>query len=189
MPESPRIRRGENTDQFSIRSSSVLTALRAPNVRFPTLRPALLLLLLLLLLACLPAYLPCQLPYRGRRLAMKYLMQFRFTPFFFKKNSRGRISFQCSWWASNPDRKVQWLKSYPLHYSVTVLSMYNNIAHNNCSLFAHNCGDISIHQLALKGARGVAPGQPGFKNIHLGFLVFLPKVRPGTCSRAAPVLR
>ena len=53
MCESPRISRGENTDQFSIRSSSVLTALRAPNVRFPTLRHALL-LTLLLLPACLP---------------------------------------------------------------------------------------------------------------------------------------
>ena len=55
---------------------------------------------------------------------------------------------------------------------LTVLSMYNNIAHNNCNLFAHNCGDLWIHQLALKGARGVAPGQPGFKNIHLGFHLF-----------------
>ena len=88
MRESPRISRGENTDQFSIRSSSVLTALRAPNVRFPTLSHALLLLLLLL-----PACLLCQLPYRGRRLPMKYLMQFRFTPFFFKKNFRGRLFF------------------------------------------------------------------------------------------------
>ena len=32
MRESPRIRRGENTDQFSIRSSSVLTALIASKV-------------------------------------------------------------------------------------------------------------------------------------------------------------
>ena len=36
----PRIGRGDNTDQLSFRSSSVLTALRAPNVRFPTLRAA-----------------------------------------------------------------------------------------------------------------------------------------------------
>ena len=36
-PQSPRIGRGDNTDQLSFRSSSVLTALRAPNVRFPTL--------------------------------------------------------------------------------------------------------------------------------------------------------
>ena len=35
--QSPRIGRGDNTDQLSFRSSSVLTALRAPNVRFPTL--------------------------------------------------------------------------------------------------------------------------------------------------------
>ena len=87
--QSPRIGRGDNTDQLSFRSSSVLTALRAPNVRFPTLRHALLLPLLLLLPACLL----CQLPYRGRRLPMKYLMQFRFTPFFFKKNFRGRLFF------------------------------------------------------------------------------------------------
>ena len=32
MPESPRISRGENTDQFSIRSSSVLTALIGSKV-------------------------------------------------------------------------------------------------------------------------------------------------------------
>ena len=56
---------------------------------------------------------------------------------------------------------------------LTVLSMYNNIiALNNCNLFAHKCGDLWSHQLALKGARGVAPGQPGFKNIHLGFHIF-----------------
>ena len=72
---------------------------------------------------------------------------------------------------------------------LTVLSMYNNIALNNCNLFAHKCGDLWSHQLALKGARGVAPGQPGFKNIHLGFHILLPKVRSGTCSRAARVLR
>ena len=121
MPESPRISRGENTDQFSIRSSSVLTALRAPNVRFPTLCPA------LLLLACLPACLLCQLPYRGRRLAMKYLMQFRFTPFLFKKNSKGRLFFQCSWWASNPDRKLRRRKSYPLHYRGTTTNSFVNV--------------------------------------------------------------
>ena len=67
--------------------------------------------------------------------------------------------------------------------------MYNNIAHNNCNLYAHNSGDIWIHQLALKGARGVAPGEAGLKNIHLGFHILLPKVRSGTCSRAARVLR
>ena len=117
MRESPRISRGENTDQFSIRSSSVLTALRAPNVRFPTLRAA----------ACLPTCLLCQLPYRGRRLAMKYLMQFRFTPFFFKKNSRGRLFFQCSWWASNPDRKLQRHRYYPSHYRDTRANCFVNV--------------------------------------------------------------
>ena len=127
MRESPRISRGENTDQFSIRSSSVLTALRAPNVRFPTLRAALLLLLLLLLPACLTACRLCQLPYRGRRLAMKYLMQFRFTPFLFKKNSKGRLFFQCSWWASNPDRKLRRRESYPLHYRGTTTDRFVNV--------------------------------------------------------------
>ena len=126
MCESPRIGRGENNDQFSIRSSSVLTALRAPNVRFPTLRAALL-LLLLLLPVCLSACLLCQLPYRGRRLAMKYLMQFRFTPFFFKKNSRGRLFFQCSWWASNFDRKLQRHRYYPSHYRNTITNCFVNV--------------------------------------------------------------
>ena len=121
--ESPRISRGENTDQFSIRSSSVLTALRAPNVRFPTLRAV----LRCCCCCCLSACLLCQLPYRGRRLAMNYLMQFRFTPFFFKKNSRGRLFFQCSWWASNPDRKLWRLKSYPLHYRDTTVNSFINI--------------------------------------------------------------
>ena len=37
MRQSLRIGRRDNTDQLSIRSSSVLTALIAPNVRFPTL--------------------------------------------------------------------------------------------------------------------------------------------------------
>ena len=48
--QSPRIGRGDNTDQLSFRSSSVLTALRAPNVRFPTLRAA-----AAAAAACLPA--------------------------------------------------------------------------------------------------------------------------------------
>ena len=124
MHESPRIRRGENTDQFSIRSSSVLTALRAPNVRFPTLRAALR--CCCCCCCCLSACLLCQLPYRGRRLAMKYLMQFRFTPFLFKKNSKGRLFFQCSWWASNPVRKLRTRKSYPLHYRDTTTNCFVN---------------------------------------------------------------
>ena len=64
--------------------------------------------------------------------------------------------------------------------------MYNNIAHNNCNLFAHNCGDLWIHQLALKGARGVAPGQPGFKNIHLGFHIFFTLSAPGDLQPGSP---
>ena len=41
MRQSLRIGRRDNTDQLSIRSYSVLTALIAPNVRFPTLSYAL----------------------------------------------------------------------------------------------------------------------------------------------------
>ena len=71
MRQSLRIGRRDNTDQLSIRSSSVLTALIAPNVRFPTLsyasRCALLLLLLLLLH---PSCLPCQLSHRCQRLSV-----------------------------------------------------------------------------------------------------------------------
>ena len=138
MHESPRISRGENTDQFSIRSSSVLTALRAPNVRFPTLRHALLLLLLLLLPACLL----CQLPYRGRCLPMKYLMQFRFTPFFFKKNFGGRVFFNAPSGHRTPIANSGGICLIPYTteaQQLTVLSKYNNTAHNNCNLFAHNC--------------------------------------------------
>ena len=141
---------------------------------------------------CLPACLLCQLPYRGRCLPMKYLMQFRFTPFFFKKNFGGRLFFNAPSGHRTPIANSGGISLIPYTteaQQLTVLSKYNNIAHNNCNLFAHNCWDLWIHQLALKGARGVAPGQPGFKNIHLGFHIFLPKVRPGTCSRAAQVLK
>ena len=66
MRQSLRIGRRDNTDQLSIRSSSVLTALIAPNVRFPTLSYASRCALPLLLHA---SCLPCQLCHRCQRLS------------------------------------------------------------------------------------------------------------------------
>ena len=60
--------------------------------------------------------------------------------------------------------------------------MYNNIAHNNCNLFAHNCGDLWIHQLALKGARGVAPGSPVLKIYIWGSIFFYLKCARGPAA-------
>ena len=68
MRQSLRIGRRDNTDQLSIRSSSVLTALIAPNVRFPTLSYASRCALLLLLLHA--SCLPCQLSHRCQRLSV-----------------------------------------------------------------------------------------------------------------------
>ena len=67
MRQSLRIGRRDNTDQLSIRSSSVLTALIAPNVRFSTLSYASRCALLLLLHA---SCLPCQLSHRCQRLSV-----------------------------------------------------------------------------------------------------------------------
>ena len=70
MRQSLRIGRRDNTDQLSIRSSSVLTALIAPNVRFPTLSYALRCALRALLLLLHASCLPCQLSHRCQRLSV-----------------------------------------------------------------------------------------------------------------------
>ena len=137
MRESPRISRGENTDQFSIRSSSVLTALRAPNVRFPTLRHALL-LPLLLLPACLPT-LPTAL---SRPMSFYEILDaISIYALFFKKNFGGRVFFNAPSGHRTPIANYGGICLIPYTTEAqqkTVLSKYNNIAHNNCNLFAHN---------------------------------------------------
>ena len=101
--QSPRIGRGDNTDQLSFRSSSVLTALRAPNVRFPTLRAAHCCCRRCCCCsgACLPA-LPTALtpPTSSYQIIDAIVI---YPPLLLRRISRGSHFFQCSWWGSNLD--------------------------------------------------------------------------------------
>ena len=186
----PRIGRGDNTDQLSFRSSSVLTALRAPNVRFPTLRAAHCCCRRCCCCsgACLPA-LPTALtpPTSSYQIIDAIVI---YPPLLLRRISRASHFFNApggdrTWTA---DSKVITLNLYTMEtYNICVLSMSTTTADKNCNVVANYPGDIWIHPHARTGTRGAAPRlQPASKKNLFGSAFFFFNAPDGDRTLSLP---
>ena len=62
--------------------------------------------------------------------------------------------------------------------------MYTNIPRKNCNVVEHYWWHLWVHPRALKGARGAAPGHPGFKEKFFGVHVFFSMLSMGIEPRS-----